>query len=301
MSNQQVTHCGFSDESSWNDGRYRSIAMVTGTVYALKAMEDELKEVINESKEIKWKGLKDAEKIRAAVRMIRIAGDYAAAGKCRVDTLIWDAQDTRHDVVGRDDLQNLGRMYYHLSRDVLHKKWPSDGAVWMLLPDEHYAVDWDTFERCLDAASKRFNLQIKSSFLDVPGLYRKDLNIEKVIPVKSNKYRLTQMADLFAGISVFSWNNCKDFRSWEKEQKSQQPMFADMRCGASNSSRGRFPVLQELIKVCYQNKFGLSNEPGGLQTPAYNAKNPINFWFYRPQSGHDKAPIKDKVRDKFGR
>lgn len=213
MSNQQITHCGFSDESSWNDGRYRSISMVTGTVDALKAMQSELDNVLGERniKEFKWKDLKGEKKIQAAIQMFQIAGRYAAADECRIDTLIWDSQDTRHDVVGRDDLQNLGRMYYHLSRNVFHKKWPSN-AVWMLLPDEHHEIHWGSLEQCLDAVSMK---RTQLSFSVECGLgYRNAFNIAEIKPVESQKYRLTQLADLFAGVSVFSWNNHVIFRSW---------------------------------------------------------------------------------------
>lgn len=298
----KYTHCGFSDESSWNQGRYRSVSLVTGSVDDLGAMERALDEALKEwgiQEELKWQGLKGSQKVQAAIQVLRIAADYAAMRKCRVDTLIWDAEDARHKVRGRDDLENLARMYYHILRNVTQKRWPN-GASWLLLPDEHHAIDWDILERCLDAVSKKFHPQFH--FPDAARFrYRKEFNIEKVKPVKSNEYRLTQLADLFAGVSVFSWRQHSEFRLWQDEQSGQQSLFGNARCTASNSSRSRFPVLLELIRVCHQKKFGLSNEPGGLQTLAYNANNQITFWFYRPQGDYDKAPVKDKVRGKAGR
>ena len=297
MSNQRITHCGFSDESSWNKGRYRSISLVTGMVGALKAMENALDDVLNESniKELKWKDTKSAKKVQAAIQMLPIVADCAASQKCRVDTLIWDAKDTRHDVRGRDDQQNLGRMYYHLSLNVLQKKWPSD-ATWMILPDEHHQINWGELEQCLDAVSVKPSQSSQASFPDVRGLGYRKFNIEKIKPVQSQKYRLTQLADFFAGVSVFSWNNHEDFRSWENEQPGQQSLFGEMQCSASKNSRERFRVLQELIKVCCQRKFALSTKPGGLKTPVRGAKTQINFWFYQPQGDYDKAPTRNKTR-----
>ena len=290
----KYTHCGFSDESSWNQGRYRSVSLVTGSVDDLKAMERALDEALKKwgIRELKWKDLNGSQKEQAAIQVLRIVADYAAKQKCRVDTLIWDAEDARHKVRGRDDLQNLERMCYHILRNVTQERWPNSES-WLLLPDEHNAIDWDTLEQCLDAASKRFRPQLR-----LPGATRFRYLIK---PVKSDKYRLTQLADLFAGVSAFSWHQHSEFRLWESEQSGQQSLFEDMQCNASNSSRSRFRVLRELIRVCHQNKFGLSNQPGGLQTPAYNANKQITFWFYRPQGDYDKAPVKDKVRDKAGR
>lgn len=297
----KYTHCGYSDESSWNQGRYRSVSLVTGSVDDLDAMERALDEALKEWGiwgELKWQGLKGSQKVQAAIQVLHIAADYAAMQKCRVDTLIWDAEDARHKVRGRDDLQNLERMYYHILRNVTQERWPNS-ATWLLLPDEHNAINWDTLERCLDAASKRFHPQLR-----LPGATRFRYRVKSA---KSDKYRLTQLADLFAGVAAFSWHQHSEFHLWQDEQSSQQslfkdmPLFEDMQCNASNSSRSRFPVLLELIRVCRQNKFGLSNQPGGLQTLTYKRNKQITFWFYRPQGDYDKAPVKDKVRGKAGR
>lgn len=303
MAIQLATHYGFSDESSWNQGRYRSIAIVTGELDSLQAMHRELNDVLDgqEIQEFKWKDLKDSKRIRASFQMLKIVSNYASKRKCRVDTLVWDVNDSRHVVQHRDDLQNLERMYYHLFKNVLQKRWPSN-STWTIAADEHDQIAWRNLEHFLTAVSTKSLHPHQKSFPDAHGSRRNNgFNIERIQPVQSQRYRLIQLADFFAGVSVFSWNHHEDYRLWQDEQSGQLQLFGEAECTASMTSKARFRVLHELVNVCRQNKFGLSNEPGGLQTPAYNAKNPITFWFYRPQSGHDKAPVKDKVRDKFGR
>lgn len=54
---------------------------------------------------------------------------------------MWDITDSRHDIQGRDDIANLGRMYHHLFVDILRNRWPDD-ARWMVHPDENSALDW---------------------------------------------------------------------------------------------------------------------------------------------------------------
>ena len=293
MSNH--THCAFSDESSWNEGRYRSIALVSGPRDSLKNLNGDLdtRLVKRSIGEFKWKDLKGGIKRDTALEMLQITSQCASGGQCRVDVLIWDTEDKRHKIQGRNDLQNLGRMYYHLCRNVFRQKWPHNG-VWMFLPDEHHAVDWETSERCLDFASRRPVVSYQSSFeVMLPhSRYSYEFNVQKIIPVQSSKWRLTQLADLFAGMAVFSWNNYKDFSAWLNEQSGQRSLFGDMQCNASKISVGRFYVLNGFIDMCEQKRFSVSMVNGGLETPAYRKESPINFWFYQPQNEHDKAPRK---------
>ena len=292
----KYTHCGFSDESSWNQGRYHSICLVTGLRDRLKEMNDALNGSLEMRKiqEFKWKGLDGANNRQAAIKMLHIAADFAARRVCRIDVLIWDTEDPRHRVGRRDDLQNFARMYYHLSRNVLRTKWSKD-AVWQLLPDERHDIDWGALEQYLDYVSMRTSPTVQRDFSETSHRrYRSDFNVHSIRPVQSTRYRLVQLADLFAGLAVFSWVKNSEFRSWTAEQSGQLSFLDGMQCNASKVSRERFPVLQELIKVCNQRGFALASGEGGLKTLAYNAVSPINFWFYQPQSVYDKAPQRDK-------
>ena len=43
----------------------------------------------------------------------------------RIDSLMWDIDDSRHKISGRDDTANLCRMYHHLLRNVFLERWPN--------------------------------------------------------------------------------------------------------------------------------------------------------------------------------
>lgn len=155
MSRAAVTQVGFSDESKWNKGRFRSLGLVTCAVSSLKELETELRNLLKESgvSEFKWKNLDGARERFAAMKMCQFAVKSALNGKLRIDVLVWDIADRRHKVPGRDDIANLQRMYYHLFRNVLRARWPNY-AVWRLHPDEHTAMDWETVQDCLETWPK---------------------------------------------------------------------------------------------------------------------------------------------------
>ena len=304
MPNQRITYLAFGDESNWSNQRFRSVALVTGRIRDLDSMECKLQEAIPAHRECKWSNLGSGERANDAKRMIRIVGRYAAARRCRVDTLVWDIQDKRHDVRRRDDVENLGRMYYHLAKKVLRDRWDDDNAVWKLLPDEQGSVQWDTIERCLNAAYKEA-LQDRNSaeslFPLISGQmpYRQYLNIDEVKQVRSEEWRLTQLADLFAGVSVFSWFKHQNFSSW---RQPTLPLL-DLEIEGSDASKRdeiRFSVLEEICRVCQSWKFGLSppDMTHGLQTKKEQATQPINFWKWESQHDLDKAPVKRNSSDK---
>lgn len=120
-----VTHVGFSDESNWNTGRFRSLGLVTAPLEYLDGLARELRHLLEESDmaEFKWKKLDGAKERFTAQKMCKFTVDKACAMQLRVDVLVWDIQDSRHSVHGRDDIANLQRMYYHLFRNVLRARW----------------------------------------------------------------------------------------------------------------------------------------------------------------------------------
>jgi hypothetical protein len=152
----QITHVGFADESHWNTGRFRSLGLVTARMKSVEEVERDLRRSLNESDivEFKWQRLRTAKERFAAQKVCRICVKKACAGVVRIDVLIWDIEDSRHSVRGRDDLANLQRMYYHLFRNVLRTRWPHD-SIWRLHPDEHTAMDWNTVKDCLGVVASR--------------------------------------------------------------------------------------------------------------------------------------------------
>lgn len=289
----KITHVGFADESHWNEGRFRSLGVVTLPLNCLEALSSEARYLLDESQvqEFKWKKLKGAKDRFAADKLCGFTVDKAFAGQLRTDVLVWDIEDSRHRVAKRDDTANLGRMYYHLLHNVVGERWP-DNAVWRLHPDEHTGMDWETLSQCLENvsttseedrslfASSRYSFKVHQTF-----------RLGEFLPAKSCDHPLLQLADLFAGIAVFSRHKYDEYEKWLRESGPQMLMFddGDASSDPSRSSLERFQVLRDFDNLCKKNKMGVSvKKQRGLWTP--NPANPINFWCYRAQHPADKAP-----------
>ena len=113
------SHVAYSDESNWNHGQYRSIALITLPIDEGQRLAREVSHVLADSgvsSEFKWTKVRNRRYRKVADRMIDLIFENLTC--TRVDVLTWDTQDDRHDVPGRDDLANLERMYYHLVLNV---------------------------------------------------------------------------------------------------------------------------------------------------------------------------------------
>jgi hypothetical protein len=290
-----VTHVGFADESNWNTGRFRSLGMVTLSLSHLESIEGEVRRLLNESgvQEFKWRNLRGARERFAAEKLCAFAVDKASAGQLRVDVLVWDIEDSRHKIPKRDDTANLRRMYYHLFRSVLRKRWP-DNAIWRLHPDEHTAMDWETLQDFLERKSVSIETN-RSLFADnrFPFRLRRKFGIEEIRPVSSGGHPLLQIADLFAGLAVFSRDKYHEYNEWLQNNSGQRSLFdeANASSNPSRSSQERFTVLKQFDEACKRRSLGVSLKSShGLRTP--DPQNPINFWMYEVQHPEDKAPQK---------
>lgn len=294
MMAMQVTHVGFSDESNWNVGRFRSLGLVTVPASHLEALAGELQALLEESnvKEFKWKKLDGAKERFAAQKMYTFAINKALARLLRVDVLVWDIQDSRHNIVGRDDIANLQRMYYHLFRNVLRLRWPND-AVWRLHPDEHTAMDWQNVEDCLNRT--RTHVEIDYSLFGAERFQirlQKDFGLEEIIPARSAECPLLQVADLMAGMAVFSREKFSDYQDWLANNCAQARLWeAESDVHPSRRDKVRFEVLKAFDEACKNHSLGVSlKTKRGLWTP--KPENPLNFWVYEPQHPEDKAPVR---------
>ena len=110
------------------------------------------------------------------------------------------------------------------------------------------------------------------------------LTLHEICEVKSHQEPLIQAADLFAGLGVYSRRAYKKFSLWRSEG-----MPTGTQDVISNADEERFEVLGHFYSQCKKHKLGVSlNQKGGLRT--FNPAKPINFWWYEPQGGYDKAP-----------
>lgn len=286
------THVGFSDESHWNLERYRTLALVTTHLSDANAIDAEVRAILQKDdvRELKWKSVSSARHRFAANHICDFACRPKWRGRMRIDILIWDTHDSRHDVRLRDDSANLGRMYYKLILNVIEWRWPG-ARSWHMRVDERNDTDWDTLERCLRGQSRKQRTAHEPSFISMAaGPGRRPLHIEEGI---SKDHPLIQVADLFAGLAAFSWNRSEEHHAWRavgvEREAGQQSLFSDLAAGdVSNSARFKHEVLEHFLGIDLPKVVIEARSGEGLRT--IDPRNPINFWLYKAKRADDKAP-----------
>ncbi len=297
MSTGDITHVSFSDESHWNEGRYRSICLISLSKDDLECLENELQSIICRAgmNEFEWKRLKYRKHGQAAQAMCDFAVRYANTRRLRIDVLLWDMTDSRHDGGQVDDASNLGFMYYKLFRYVLRMRWPND-AQWELYPDQHCQIDWETVEECLDHASTQWDYEHPPLFNGTGSIRLwREFGIVDIHKAISQKMPLLQLADLFAGLAVFSHDEYPGYVEWQKANPIRPPLLqlqaSSNETQPNNRSKARYSVLRYFNSLCKSHKLGVSLKGmQGLHTQDH--RNPLNFWIYQPQHLADKAPQK---------
>lgn len=295
MNMSLASHIAFADESYYTDERFRSVAVVTLESSNMDAFSKTFREILNDSgiNEFKWNKLRQARERFAAMKLIDKSVRLAANQQLRVDVLIWDTHDSRHQVQGRDDIANFQRMYYHLFKNVLLKRWPSQ-SIWNLLPDENFALDWITVHDYLDTAG--ISIEITNSLFDEkPFSIRlsQDFQIIQIKEVSSTLEPVCQVVDLFAGIGAYSHTAFSKYSHWLDSENGQLRLEIDIHeiLSLSNSERERFKIMKYLDDKCKTRRFHVSlKTANGFKT--FDPKFPINFWPYEPQHPEDKAPTK---------
>jgi hypothetical protein len=284
----EMNYFAYSDESYVKD-RFRSIATFSFRAEYHARLDAMLIDILNGSNisEFKWHKLKDAKYRFCAIKILDELYNCLHKMDARVDVLIWDTYDSRHNVQGRDDVANYGRMYFHLHSQMMRRR--PKGAQWYLYPDEYVQLDWGTVSQCLEMVGRR-QQYIESPLL---GDFLSDAyyGIRELKLVESSKTPCCQVADLFAGLSVFSKMQYDLYEKWIKTGIASLQLFADEDIATTNREENRFIVLKEFNLECKKRKLGVSLKSHRcLSTP--NPDYPLNFWHYKPQHALDRAPQK---------
>lgn len=282
---------GYSDESNWNKGEYRSIAFLSCTKSTATLLHTMLQSEFLDSNisELKWKKLSSAKTRFAATKLIDLVIGFVNQGLLRIDVVVWSISDSRHKIRGRDDSKNLNKMYSNLVKNAI-SRW-SKSAVWTLYPDETTVGEWDQIHVHLESARfRKSNHTSQKHFLS--SVEMKQLHVANIIPIKSESSTLIQVTDIFAGMACYSYTDFSRIQNWRSHNSEQLSMFEPDPCdNISNSQRERNIVLNLFLAQCKNSRLGVSFESSnGLYTP--NPSNSLNFWFYRPQHIYDKAPTK---------
>ena len=298
MSADSPTHVAFADESSYNIHRYRSLGLVSVTQEKYGDCSCDIQAIATASgvRELKWKNLDSAQMRFAVEKVVNYIVDKAVRSILRVDVLIWDIEDTRHKIDGRDDTANLHRMYYHLFENVLRRRWPAE-ALWQLHPDENSGLNWQEISSYIDDAGSR--LVIDEDCFSPAGFrlkLRQDFSVAEIAPCESHQEPLVQVADLFAGLGSYSHQSYDVYENWLRTSGPQMTLFDEQSDTPhlSRTHRERCYILKHLNSLCKQRKLGVSLKTRrGLTTP--NPEKPINFWLYVPQHDNDKAPVRARA------
>ncbi len=179
--------------------------------------------------------------------------------------------------------------------NVINYRWKAAG-FWLMQTDERNDMDWETLEDCLHGRTRREKTARQEWFPDLAQL--RTVRLPRVTQVSSSDQPLVQVADLFAGLATFSWNQSEDHSSWrqvgQKIQAGQQNMFSSLGVGdVSKSAHFKHEVLDHLVSLRLSGVAMKTQNGEGLRT--YGPKNSINFWKYEPKRKSDKAPQKNSA------
>lgn len=285
-----VDLAAYGDESGITNSRYRAISVLSGPADVLFTLRQTLSAELRDADvvEFKWKKLKNAKYKFAAKKLLFTMFPYATRREIRIDTLIWDTYDSRHAIVGRDSIANFERMYYHVLHSSL-KRWPR-GAYWQIHPDKRNGIDWATLSEVLTAAGRRVELvqTLWGQLLSNPHF-----TIRSFEARDSASEPLIQVADLFAGMAVYS---VESYATIEKWRSTQSPTLFDGDSDVgefSNADRFRCAFIHDFDQRCKEFKLGVSlRTHRRLRT--MKPASPLNFWHYQPQGDYDNAPVRER-------
>ena len=283
--------------------------MVSFPIERLTSLLKNLNAIVQESdvSEIKWKKIKSAKYRFAAQKVVDLVFKEAEKGDFRADVIIWDTEDSRHKVIGRDDNENLRWMYFQLFRNVLHRRWPSN-SNWSLYQDENSIINWERIHHRLNTASMYIELENEELLLEetpllvdtekVEELFTeriRSFSVSQILEVNSTNTLLAQVADLFVGIGVFSHQQYDVYDNWLLKNSPQMTLgfFENIKENFTSKEDEHCFIVNYLDMNCKQGKLGISLE----STKGFFTRNPakpINFWFYQPQGNYDKAPLRER-------
>ncbi|MCY4490110.1 MAG: DUF3800 domain-containing protein [Thaumarchaeota archaeon] len=267
---------GFSDESHTEQGCWTSIGMVTMKKSSLEQLEKELREELQPfelKSEIKWTNTKKGWGSKVARAICDFIVKKATKYELRIDTIIVD----KKYMSNKDKKENISKIYYSLLKNVLECRWCGE-HVWDLYADENKSMWWEKLKFFLEHNSTQW-------FQTADGMeLRKMFDIYQISPRKSQSSIFLQVADIFAGMAVFSRSYYDEYESWPGPNRT-----LDDTKHYEPKKHFRFNLLRQFNLNCKNRKLGVSlKSTRGLHTP--DPKKPINFWLYVAKTNsHDNA------------
>jgi hypothetical protein len=138
--------------------------------------------------ECKWEKVRSARTLFAAVKLLDWTIRQVEQGILRVDTLTWDTEESSRAGLGVPHIANLRKMYRMLLETVVPGRW-GERAGWHLYPDEQSAMPWH---------------ELVNGLPQVTG----------ITALRSHEHPLIQLADLLAGLAVYSRDSYDLYERW---------------------------------------------------------------------------------------
>jgi len=293
---ESKTFAIYSDESGVFEHRFQTIALISSQQIVLSELRSKLKGFLDkhEIDEIKFSEIRTHRpKLDAARDFIRHSvKEFASQLKIRIDVLIWDTQDSRHTIRGRDDIANLEFMYYKVLTHAV-RQW--NQIEWDFYPDKNSQVHWNEIA---DYLNRTRLVRYQSNLLSLlENEYEiQPLRFKIIDPLDSLYEPLIQLADLFAGMARFVKEEGKQCIQWldycRNKNQLSLPSFINREDTIDETiitKQNRFQLIGEFNNLCKHYRMGVSlRQKRCLWTP--DPTKPINFWNYEPQHEYDKAP-----------
>lgn len=145
----------FTDESYISKSRFQSLSAFSFHKSFYNEINDKIQSILIESAvtEFKWAKLKDAKYYFCAEKLIKLILSNIFKCKIRIDTIVWDTHDSRHAIIGRNDLANYERMFFHLLNNTMKKR--NRNCSWDIHPDVRGGINWTTIKDCLCSVGNR--------------------------------------------------------------------------------------------------------------------------------------------------
>lgn len=272
-----ATHVIYADETNWNVGRFRAVGSVSCPIDLNEEHTRSLRDLLDAHgiRELKWKEINGGKKASGAAAAVDWFLQRADLDRLRIDVLCWDTTDPIHLAKPRKDSENLEVKYYHLLKQIMRFRWP-ESAVHRVIPDHIDELNWTKTRWFLtESGANRFAKHPSSAIQQ----HRVDqvFHVESIQPEHSHLHPLIQLADLFAGMITYSYEQFDRLDQWVTQDAADPPMTL------SQTERVRFPLLRQVYDWCSdRGLFVLLPEYGGFQSMIPIL--PLNFWLWESPS-----------------
>jgi hypothetical protein len=249
----------YSDESSYNYGAVRGVGAVSLRVDDTARVGEELASLLRASsvRELKWEKVRTARGTFAAQKALTWALDQALDGKLWIETLTWEVTSAAASRARRPTLTRLRTAYTTLLCNVMarHPEQGEQSQHWRIIPDEQSAIPWSHLQEALPQTVT-------------------------ITPTRSDPQPLIQLADVFAGLAVFSRAAYDVYERWLCVRgRGADPHVTTASGGMYGSQAYRFVLLDEFYTACVRRLPGISLQTRrGLYT--WRTDTPVQFRFH---------------------